>query len=240
MVFVPEGTFTMGIDHPRATDERHQHPVQLSDFYIDRCEVTNDQFAAFVAATGHLTTAEQPGEAESADGISWRQPEGPGSSIVGRENHPVVYVSWHDAQAHCAWKGKRLPTEAEWEKSARGMDGRMWPWGTQFGPGFANLWGTEDGYEKTAPVGSFPAGASPHGALDMAGNVWEWCADWYGEDYYASSPRENPSGPEEGQFKVLRGGSWINPPGPLRSTNRFKVLPVDRSTYIGFRCARFK
>jgi len=238
MVLIPAGRFVMGTNHPKAMDEGPQHRVYLSPYHMDKCEVTNSQFAAFVQATGHLTAAERPGAVEAEDGISWRHPEGRGSTISTREHHPVVYVSWDDARAYCAWRGKRLPTEAEWEKSARGTDGRMWPWGNAFGPEHTNLWGAEDGYGKTAPVGSFPAGASPHGVLDLAGNVWEWCADWYGEGYYTSSPRQNPPGPDVGQRKILRGGSWINRPATLRTSNRFEVLPVDRSPYIGFRCAR--
>lgn len=227
----------MGIDHPRATaDEKPGRQIYLSTFSIDRYEVTNDLFAAFVAATGYQTAAEQSA-AERADGLSWRHPFHPDSAAV--PDHPVVYVSWQDAHAYCAWRGGRLPTEAEWEKSARGSDGRLWPWGAAFAAGRANIWGAEDGYARLAPVGSFPLGASPYGALDMAGNVWEWCADWYDPEYYATAPTKDPQGPETGRFKVLRGGSWINPGGPvLRSSNRFEVLPVERSTYIGFRCAR--
>ena len=234
-IVVPAGPFTMGIDHPKATDEKPSHQIYLSAFSVDRYEVTNARFAAFVAATGYQTEAEKSG-AEKADSISWRQPHGPGS--VADPTHPVVYVSWQDAHAYCAWRGGRLPTEAEWEKSARGSDGRLWPWGAKFAAGRANLWGTEDGYEQLAPVGSFPSGASPYGALDMAGNVWEWCADWYDANYYATGPTKDPQGPETGRFKVLRGGSWINPVPVLRSINRFEVLPVERSPYIGFRCAR--
>lgn len=234
-VFVPAGLFTMGIDHPRATDEKPRRQVYLSAFFINRYEVTNARFAAFVAATGYQTEAEKRG-VEKADGISWRQPHGPGA--VAAPSHPVVYVSWRDAEAYCAWRGGRLPTEAEWEKSARGPDGRLWPWGAAFAAGRANVWGAEDGYAGLAPVGSFPAGASPYGALDLAGNVWEWCADWYDADYYATAPTQDPQGPATGRFKVLRGGSWINRGPTLRSINRFEVLPVERSPYIGFRCAR--
>ena len=234
-VVVPAGPFTMGIDHPRATDEKPSRRVYLSTFSIDRYEVTNAGFAAFVAATGYRTAAEERG-AEKADGISWRQPHGPDSAAA--PSHPVVYVNWQDAQAYCAWRGQRLPTEAEWEKSARGSDGRLWPWGVAFAASRANLWGVEDGYAGLAPVGSFPSGASAYGALDMAGNVWEWCADWYDAQYYATGPTKDPQGPAAGRFKVLRGGSWINPGPTLRSINRFEVLPVERSSYIGFRCAR--
>ncbi len=158
-MLIPAGPFTMGSGDPRATDERPAHEVHLSAYYIDRYEVTNAQFKVFVEATGYLTTAEQE------DGISWRHPEGPESDISTQLDHPVVYVSWYDARTYCGWRGKRLPTEAEWEKSARGTDGRIWPWGNIFDPGCANIWGREDGYEKTAPVGTFPSGVSPYGAL---------------------------------------------------------------------------
>ena len=147
-VVVPAGPFTMGIDHPRATDEKPSRQVYLSAFSIDRYEVSNARFSAFVDTTGYQTEAEKRG-AEKADGISWRQPHGPGSAAD--PSHPVVYVSWQDAHAYCAWHGGRLPTEAEWEKSARGSDGRLWPWGATFAAGRANLWGPEDGYTGLAP-----------------------------------------------------------------------------------------
>jgi len=235
-VRVPAGPFAMGVDHPRATDEKPRRQIYLSAFAIDRREVSNAAFAAFVAATGHRTAAEADTAAESEDGINWRQPRGPDSTAD--PDHPVVYVSWGDARTYCTWAGKRLPTEAEWEKSARGTDGRLWPWGSAFAAERANAWGDQDGHAELAPTGSFPAGASPYGALDLAGNVWEWCADWYGADYYATAPAKDPQGPASGRFKVLRGGSWINPGPVLRSINRFEILPVERSPYIGFRCAR--
>jgi formylglycine-generating enzyme required for sulfatase activity len=234
-VLVPAGPFTMGTNHPRATDEKPSHQVQLSAFTIDRHEVTNADFADFVAATGYQTAAEAADAPEAADGIDWRHPQRP--ALTAEPQHPVVYVSWRDAEAYCTWRGARLPTEAEWEKSARGDDGRLWPWGSTFAAGKANHWGAEDGYSALAPVGSFPQGAGPYGALDLAGNVWEWCADWYAADYYATAPSQNPPGPAEGQFKILRGGSWINPGPAQRSSNRFEILPIERSPYIGFRCA---
>lgn len=234
MVLVPAGPFIMGIDDPRASkDEKPARQVFLNAFHIDRHEVTTAQFAEFVSATGYRTSAEQEGQAEKTDRIDWRHPRGPCTDTLAIDLHPVVYISWHDAQAYCAWRGKRLPTEAEWEKAARGSDGRVWPWGNLFDHR-ANHWGSADGHEQTAPVGSYPAGASPFGAVDLAGNVWEWCADWYSG---ALPVGENPQGPATGQFKVLRGGSWINPPPILRSTNRFKLLPSERSGYVGCRCA---
>ncbi|HIG56749.1 MAG TPA: formylglycine-generating enzyme family protein [Candidatus Handelsmanbacteria bacterium] len=234
-VQVPAGPFTMGTNHPRATDEQPSHQVEMSAFAIDRLEVDNAHFAAFVADTGYQTAAEAENAPEAEDGISWRRPQGPGSTAIPA--HPVVYVNWHDAQAYCTWRGARLPTEAEWEKSARGDDARLWPWSSTFDTKRANLWGAEDRYAGLAPVGSFPAGASPYGVLDLAGNVWEWCADWYDANYYATAPAQDPQGPAKGHFKVLRGGSWINPGPALRSSNRCEVLPIERGPYIGFRCA---
>ena len=237
-IVVPASSFIMGLNHPRATDEKPAHTITLSHFSIDRYEVTNKQFAAFIKATNYITAAEYPTAPEFSDGINWRHPEGIGSDISQRSDHPVVYVSWDDAQAYCAWQNKRLPTEAEWEKSARGNAGHMWPWGQDYAAKHANLWDPEDGYPSTAPVGSFENGVSPYGIYDLAGNVWEWCADWYSEKYYANSPEQDPQGPATGRFKILRGGSWTSQIGTLRTINRFKLLPQDRSSPIGFRCAQ--
>jgi formylglycine-generating enzyme required for sulfatase activity len=237
-VHVPAGEFLMGSTESDADayeDERPQHTVYLGAFQIMQTEVTNAMFERFVNATGHRTMAEAAGKSWVFDvnkkkwkeiaGANWRHPRGPGSNLGGLGSHPVVHVSWDDAVAYCAWAGGRLPTEAEWEKAARGTDGRKYPWGNQPPAGdllnFAdrNLdveWAdknTEDGYQFTAPVGSYPKGASPYGALDMAGNVWEWVADWYDAAYYAGSPRSNPTGPADGEYRVLRGGCWNNDAG---------------------------
>jgi len=239
MVLVAAGPFRMGLNDARVdADERRVHIVELSDFYIDKYEVTNAQFAQFIEATGYVTRAEEEGAEEREDGISWRYPEGRQVDMSGRREHPVVYVSWYDARAYCAWRGKRLPSEAEWEKSARGMDGRLFPWGKTFAAGRANVWGEEDGFASTAPVGQFALGGSPYGVDDMAGNVWEWCEDWYGEEYYSGRPEVDPQGSVEGRFKVLRGGAWINRWNVVRATNRFKILPVERSGFVGFRCVK--
>ncbi|NKB71159.1 MAG: SUMF1/EgtB/PvdO family nonheme iron enzyme [Candidatus Latescibacteria bacterium] len=232
MVLIAAGPFIQGSDHPRADDD--EKPAQrrhLPAYWLDRDEVTNAQFAAFVDATQYRTQAEEPDQTEGQDGISWRQPEGTGSDVDQRLDHPVVYVSWRDAQAYCTWRGKRLPTEAEWEKGARSADGRIWPWGDQPGPDRANTWGSGDPFSGTAPVGSLPQGHSPYGLRDMAGNVWEWCADWY------TAPATSlPTAPAD-SLKVLRGGSWINPIHTARSSNRFEIIPQERSAYVGFRCA---
>ena len=169
MVLVPAGEFSMGDDQD--DDEKPTHRVYLDAFYIDKYEVTNAHFQQFVQAMGHRTQAERAG-----DNMTWRAPRGSGSSIAGLEQHPVVRVSQEDAKAYCTWAGKRLPTEAEWEKAARGTDGRIYPWGNQFDSKRGNFAGRTKG---TVPVGSYEGGQSPYGAHDMAGNVWEWVADWY-------------------------------------------------------------
>ena len=230
--------------------------MYLDGYWIDRTEVTNKQFARFVEATGHRTTAEVEGCGWGAtgegwkciDGADWRHPNGPSTSIDEQMDHPVVQVSWDDAVAYCQWAGKRLPTEAEWEKAARGSDGRTYPWGYAFDGSKLNFcdtncefdWkddGADDGYARTAPVGSYPAGASPYGAQDVAGNVWEWVADWYDSGYYSeSSATRNPTGPASGDGRVLRGGSWDNDVNHARSANRSRIDPVNRNNNNGFRC----
>jgi serine/threonine-protein kinase len=228
MVFVPAGDFYMGSrdsdDANADNDEKPMHPVSLDDFLIDKFEVTNADFARFVEATGYQTDAEKEGLSRN-----WRD------AAEGQDNHPVVYVSWNDAVAYCEWVGKRLPTEAEWEKTARGTDGKIWPWGNDWDEDKVNS--SEAGPGHTTAVGSYPDGASPYGCMDMAGNVWEWVADWYQGDYYQAAPDRNPQGPNQGVSRVVRGGSWALPQRLNRCTGRFGFLPWVSRDDLGFRCA---
>lgn len=249
MVLIPAGHSLMGStpaqtatlidkDDRLAADffhaEQPQHAVSLPAFYMDRYPVTNAQYAAFIAATGHPT----PKYWTHAPHMGVENPF-PIGAKHGR--HPVVGVSYTDAVAYCEWAGKRLPTEAEWEKAARG--GRVkqnYPWGNEPSRNHANTagaWG-KDKWLWTSPVGSFPPNG--YGLSDMAGNVFEWCADWYNPDYYQHSQTENPKGPETGQTRVLRGGSWSNNVFgiyQMRCAYRFHARPETRNLTIGFRCA---
>ena len=259
MVNVPAGPFTMG-SASGEINERPVHTVTLSGFWIDQTEVTNAMFATFVAATKYQTEAEKPlweyqfnlntqQAGSGTAGSDWRHPRGIKSSVDGLGSHPVVHVSWNDSVAYCEWAGSRLPTEAEWEKASRGTDGRTYPWGETPPNGklvnFADVnlnvdWAdnsADDGQEFTAPVGSFKAGASPYGVYDMAGNVWEWVADWYGI-YFQTANSDNPTGPASGDGRVLRGGSWNNASDFIRTTNRAWYAPVGPWGNLGFRCAR--
>jgi iron(II)-dependent oxidoreductase len=183
--------------------------------------VTNVEYKRFVDATGYRVPDH------------WQN----GQIPRGKENHPVVYVSWDEAAAYAQWAGKRLPAEAEWEKAARGTDGRKYPWGNQFDAARCNT--SESKVRDTTPVGEYsPQGDSPYGVSDMAGNVSEWAADWYDENYYAQSPTRNPQGPPSGQYKVLRGGAWYSDKDFARVSFRDNVLPTFREGYVGFRCVK--
>jgi len=242
LVCVPAGEFLMGATD-RNSDEKPPHKVTLNAYWIDQTEVSNRQFQQFVQSAGYQTDAEKKGSSvlyngsswEDTPGVNWKQPTGPGSSLSGRLEHPVIHVSWNDAKAYCAWAGRSLPSEAQWEKAARGTDGRTYPWGEQ--EPNANLANFAMNIKDTTAVGQYPKGASPYGALDMAGNVWEWGADWYGETYYVSSPASNPPGPTSGTDKVLRGGSWVINAYYLRVAYRYNIDPTYRYDSVGFRCA---
>jgi eukaryotic-like serine/threonine-protein kinase len=253
--YVPAGVFIMGsTDAQIATalpgcwqcsfsDERPQHTVDLDAFWIDQTDVTNAMFAKFVAATHYQTDAEkagsgvafQPGSWATTFGADWQHPRGPASTIVGVAHSPVVQVSWNDATAYCAWAGRRLPTEAQWEKAARGTDGQTYPWGNNSPDQHFLAYNYQVANPTT--VDQHPAGASPYGALDMAGNVWQWVADWYSETYYANSPSRNPSGPASGQYRVRRGGSWSDGAEGVRAAHRAWRSPDARIDMLGFRCS---
>jgi formylglycine-generating enzyme required for sulfatase activity len=228
MVFVPAGEFIMGDDQSFYSKEKPAHKVYLDDFWIDKLEVTNALYKRCVDARrctapskiGSFTRDSYYGNAQFA-------------------NFPVIWVSWDDANAYCAWAGKKLPTEAQWEKAARGADARAYPWGNAFDKDKLNS--SEGGKEDTTAVGSYPTGASPYGALDMAGNVWEWVTDWYDKNYYSNSPARNPRGPTNGTYRVVRGGAF----------DYFAIAYYNRAAFrngifeqtghyfvVGFRCAQ--
>lgn len=276
-VRVPGGVTSMGDpfgDGDPNDGETPVHPVRLRDFSLDATAVTNDAFAEFVDATGHVTDAEDLGlsavfEASFAgdprdvlgraahtpwwlvvEGATWRAPEGPGSDLSDRGDHPVVQVSWNDARAYAAWAGKRLPSEAEWEYAARGgTEGRRYPWGDELKPGGewrCNIWQGvfpsinhgDDGHLATAPAAAFEPNG--YGLHQMVGNVWEWCADWFDAHYYEESPPTSPTGPVSGTARVMRGGSFLCHDSYC---NRYRVAARSRNTpdsasgNLGFRCA---
>lgn len=255
MVAIPAGTLRMGAEDGDAA-ERPVHAVALSAFAIDRFETTNAEFSAFVAAIAHVTDAERAGVGWHWDGAwhevrgaDWRHPRGPASTIEGRARHPVVQVSWRDARAYCAWRGKRLATEAEWERAARGGGDRIYPWGDappREGTRYRASYGSDhccradsgDGYLFTAPVGNFPLSRSPFGVEDRAGNVWEWVEDSFDETFYARAPAVDPINDAPAPRKVIRGGGWGNDPRGLRSTLRHANPPDIGLSMVGIRCAR--
>jgi formylglycine-generating enzyme required for sulfatase activity len=306
MVKVQGGTYEMGGDNEDALpDEYPKHKVSVKSFWMDETEVTNAQFAAFVKATGYITTAEKApdwevlkkelpeGTPKPPDsvlvaaslvfsspkeevplndysqwwvwkkGASWHHPEGPGSSIEGKDNYPVVHVSWEDAQAYAKWAGKRLPTEAEWEWAARGqLQNNIYPWGNEKlerGKTKANTWQgrfpnkntLQDGFAKAAPVKSFAPNG--YGLFDMAGNVWEWCADFYDSKYYEAVNKpegiNNPQGPSKSydpedpyaQKRVIRGGSFLCNESyctGYRVARRMKSTSDSSMEHLGFRCVK--
>ena len=277
MVLLPGGRFRMGSEDPHAYPEDGEgpvHEVELDPFWMDACAVSNADFTAFVRQSSHVTDAERFGWSfvfagllpddfpetravatapwwRQVFGADWRHPEGPQSSAEGRLDHPVVHVSWQDAQAFCGWAGKRLPTEAEWEYAARGgLEGAVYPWGDDLEPAGEhrmNVWQgafpaentRADGYYGTAPVDAFPPNG--HGLRNMTGNVWEWAADWFEPHYYRRSPAARPAGPPGGSHRVMRGGSYLCHHSYCR---RYRVAarsantPDSSTGNLGFRCAR--
>ena len=226
MVYIPEGYFQMGTSSGKE-DEKPMHFVFTPAYFIDQYEVSNAKYMEFVRATGHETPFHMDDE-------NFNKPD-----------FPVVGINWHDAMAYAKWKGGRLPTEAEWEKAARGNDDRLWPWGNVWDKGFffyfVNIFGDQDNYPTTAPVDYYQSGASPFGLLNTAGNVWEWCLDWYDKDYYRISPEINPEGPEKTPFnkmEVLRGGSWINSIEGVQIVHRARNFPHIKNKIYGFRTVR--
>lgn len=222
MVLVPAGEFTMG-DNQGEFSEKPAHRVYLDAYYMDKYEVTVGMYAVFLRATG------------SAPPLLWVF-----MNQAQHEKRPVVNVDWADAATYCKWAGKRLPTEAEWEKAARGTDGRTYPWGndppTRLHVNFGkSAW---DNHGALVPVGTLDDGKSPYGIYDMAGNVWEWVSDWSDANYYKNSPAQNPKGPTGGEYKVLRGGAWDDDPQHLRSAYRNLSRPTHRMDDRGFRCAK--
>lgn len=275
MVLIQGGSFLMGTDQPTfpADGESPVVKVTVDDFWIDPNAVSNDEFGKFIADTGYRTEAESFGWSyvfylfidggmptrgvagapwwRQVFGADWRQPEGPGSSIAERGDHPAVHVSWNDAAAYAAWAGKRLPTEAEWEYAARGgLDQKRYPWGDRLSPNGkhrCNIWqGTfpkkntgKDGYIGTSPVDAFAPNG--YGLYNSVGNVWEWCSDWWSTSYRTEGPKSNPAGPPGGDMKVTKGGSYL-----CHSSycNRYRVAarthntPDSSTGHIGFRLAR--
>jgi formylglycine-generating enzyme required for sulfatase activity len=257
MIYVPSGEFEMGSDNDDLDymmqlckeyygdcfrgwfqNEQPVHTVVLDGFWIDRTEVTNAQYQQCVEAGG----CDPPAESSSPPGDLYY-----GNSTY--DDYPVVYVNWYQAADYCEWADARLLTEAEWEYAARGPEGRVFPWGDTFDATRVNYcdancefdWAdgsVDDGYGYTAPVGSYPDGVSWCGTLDLAGNVWEWVADWYDAAYYGRSPSQNPPGPSSGEERVRRGGSWHYSPDAVRSTVRYGVGPDASDNFLGFRCAR--
>jgi len=229
MVLVPAGEFQMGGNDMNAEpDEKDIHTVYLDDYYIDKFEVTNVAYQACVDAS----ICKPPIQTDSFTRSDYY-------GVPEYDEYPVVYVNWNMAKAYCEWRGARLPTEAEWEKAARGSeDDRFYPWGTgTIDCQIANYYGANGCYGGTTRTGSYEDGKSPYNVYDMAGNVWEWVADWYSETYYQVSPTSNPTGPDSGQSRVLRGGSWNRQEYDVRVPNRNKYGPNYYNFDIGFRCA---
>ena len=232
LVYIPEGQYLIGStdsDPEALIDEKPRHKVDLSGYWMDKTLVTNAMYAMCVQAGACPTKIMD---------ISFTRPAYFGDPAF--DEYPVIFVTWDEAKNYCTWAGRRLPTEAEWEVAAKGTDGRKYPWGNapancnlvNFGGGLANYC-TGD----TSAVGKYPQGASPYGLLDMAGNVWEWVADWHSTNYLVE-PHENPLGPATGELRVIRGGAFFNAAEYVRTSMRTGHAPGAATDNIGFRCAR--
>lgn len=225
MILIPEGVFTRGSD-AGGFDEKPQQEIYLDAFYVDKYEVSVEFYNKFRRAANYVEPS-----------VPFFQGD---QSILEIPKHPVVGVSWLDAVNYCKWAGKRLLTEAEWEKAARGTHGLIYPWGNKVLAKRANLAGRADGFEFMAPVGSFPMGRSVYGVHDMAGNVSEWVADWYGQFYYKTASIMKPTGAEKSRNRVFRGGSWDSRTVDIRPSKRFAATPGRKDAVVGFRCGRSK
>ncbi len=217
MVRIPAGYFSRDSGPSELT-----HQIYVASFYIDRFELSNREYLKFVKATDH------------------DPPKFINDKRFNKPNHPVVGISWYDAMAYAKWVGKRLPTEAEWEKAARGIDHRQWPWGNSWKPSlkfyYLNIFGKSDNFEFSSPVDYYKDGISPYGVFNMAGNVWEWCLDWYNENYYENTPEIDPKGLAKGERKVLKGGSWANKLESTGISGRIRNYPNAKLEMYGFRC----
>jgi sulfatase modifying factor 1 len=239
MILIPTGEFTMGSpENVGVGDEHPQHKIYLDDFFISKYEVTNEQYAEFLNAIGKIDDGEGNDFVQMSIASIKLVNKQVYKAIKGWEDHPMTAVSWYGAKAYAEWAGGRLPTEAEWEKAARGEDQRTWPWGNFWEIGRCNAW--DSGIQGTISVGNFPSGVSPYGVEDMAGNAFEWTADWYQYDYYKISPYLNPKGPDLGLFHVVRGGSWVEFQKNCRSAVRFGIPPNGLDADTGFRIAKEK
>ncbi len=225
MILVPEGVFTRGSDEGDF-DEKPQQEIYLDAFYVDKYEVSVKAYNKFRKAANYV----KPSVPFFAGD----------SRIMDTPDFPVVGVSWYDSVNYCVWAGKRLLTEAEWEKAARGTHGLDYPWANKFLRNRTNLAGTADGYEYMAPVGSFPMGRSVYGVYDMAGNVSEWVEDWYDQFYYQQAPMMNPTGIAKSKNRVFRGGSWDARKVDIRPAKRFAASPGRKDVIVGFRCGKSK
>jgi formylglycine-generating enzyme required for sulfatase activity len=220
-IFVPEGDFLMGVGMERKNVFSPQHLVHLDAFWIDKYEVSNAMYLKCMRAGGCTGLV--------SDNVYYDK--------WAYRNHPVTYVTWDQALSYCQWAGRRLPTEAEWEKAARGTDGRLYPWGNEPpNPRLANF--NESMIHEAVPIYRYPLGASPYGALNMSGNAREWVSDWYDPEYYLSTPYKNPQGPSDGDERSLRSGSYNENGREVSITHRYRHQPQSAGLSRGFRCAQ--